>query len=343
MLLRDLSQAMGPSGYEKEVRDIIKNAVSTKVDSIFTDSMGNLICYKKGKKTNPKKIMVAAHMDEVGFIITKVEKEGFLRFQFIGGFDQRILLAKKVLIGENKIKGIIGNKAVHLTSLSERNNVVDAEKMYIDIGCNSKEEALKLVNIADPVVFDSDFIEFGENMIKGKALDDRVGCSIMVDLMDFEYEDDIYFSFTVQEEIGLRGAKTASYTIEPDYALILEGTTCADITGVNDQDMVTKVNNGSAISIMDRTTIYKKDIINKMTAILDRENIKYQYRKNTFGGNDAGSISLSKTGVICFSAAVPCRYIHSPVSVMSLNDYKSCFNLSKLFLENISLIGGQNE
>ncbi len=332
-LLKKLTEASGVSGNEDEVRDIIREEITPLVDKIYIDGIGNLIAYKKGKGEDVKKIMLCAHMDEVGFIITSISDNGMLKFKPVGGIDPRVLISKRVYIGKDKIPGVLGIKAIHLQEPSERKNAVKVEQMYIDIGVSSKEEAEKLVNLGDYAIFASDMVEFGDNKIKAKALDDRVGCLTLIEALKEEYDHDLYACFTVQEEVGLRGAGVAAYHVEPDIAVVVEGTTCSDVSGVDEHMYSTIMGSGPAITIMDGSSISNKALIEKLKATGDAKGIPYQIKKGTTGGNDAGKIHISREGVATCVVSVPCRYIHSPSSVMDMDDLKNTIELVKEFVK----------
>lgn len=330
MFLKELTELSGVSGCEYEVRNYIKAKLNEIGCEFYIDKLGNVITHNKGKKN--KKIMLAAHMDEVGLIVSHIDSKGFIMFQTVGGVDQRVLNSKVVEVGEQKIPGVIGSKAVHLMSKEERGKAVPIDKLYIDIGANSKEETEKLVSIGDYVSFKSDYVEFGDNMIKAKALDDRVGCSAILELLSMKLDVDFYGVFTVMEEVGCRGAYTASYALEPDLGIIIEGTICADMPEVKEHSKATLIGKGAAISIMDNTTVYDIEEVRRVAKIAEDNNIPYQYRKSASGGNDAGAIHKTKTGAKVLAISVPCRYIHSSVNVASKNDYNSVVSLTKAVL-----------
>lgn len=333
MFLKELTELSGVSGYEYEVRNYIKNKLKEIDCEYYIDKLGNVIAHNKGRKN--KTIMVAAHMDEVGLIVRQIDSKGLIKFEAVGGIDQRVLNSKVVLVGDNKIPGVIGSKAVHLMSKEERGKSLPIDKLYIDIGTDSKEETEKLVSIGDYVSFKSDYVEFGDNMIKGKALDDRVGCSILLELLSMKLDADFYGVFTVMEEVGLRGAETAAYQLEPDLGIVLEGTVSADMPEVEDYDKTTIIGNGAALSIMDNATVYDIDVVREVAKIAEDNNIQYQYRTSGAGGNDAGAIHKTKKGAKVVSISIPCRYIHSSVSVASKNDYENVLRLTKeVILEN---------
>lgn len=334
MLVKELVFLGAPSGFEDTVRDFIKE--KAVADEIYIDSIGNLICHKKG---NGKKIMVSAHMDEVGLIITEITDSGFLKFDTLGGIETAVLCSKKVFIGNNKVPGIISAKAIHLQKGDEVTSPLKIKDLCIDIGAKDKESAKKLVSLGDYAVFDGEYTKFGNNLVKSKALDDRVGCAILLDLMKEDYDSDIYFVFSVQEEVGLRGATVAAYNIKPDLALVIEGTTCSDVYGSKPHNQVTNLGGGAVMTAMDRAAISDKDYYDFIMKTAQDNNIKLQIKRTGMGGTDAGAIQKSCAGVKTAVLAVPCRYIHSPVSVMNIEDSESVYKLAKAVLKNIERSG----
>lgn len=334
MLVKELASLNAPSGFEDAVRNFIKEHACA--DEVYTDSIGNLICHKKG---NGKKVMVAAHMDEVGLIVTEITEKGFLKFSPLGGIETAVLCSKKVLIGENCVPGIVSAKAIHLQKRDEVTTPLKLKDLCIDIGAKDKESAEKLVTLGDFAVFDGEYTLFGENLVKSKALDDRVGCAIMLELMKEDFESDMYFAFTVQEEVGLRGAQIAAYNIKPDIALVIEGTTCSDVYGSKPHNQVTNLGGGAVMTAMDRAAISDKSYYDFIMRTAKENNIKLQIKRTSMGGTDAGAIQRSGSGVKTAVLAVPCRYIHSPVSVMHTADAESVYKLSKAVLKNIERSG----
>ena len=331
MLLKKLTEASGVSGNEKEIRDIIIDEIKDYVDDLEVDRLGNIIVHKKGNK-NSKKLMITSHMDEVGLMITDIDDIGLLKFTTVGGIDKRILVSKPVLIGKNKVPGVIGAKPIHLQKREEWQSALNIDQLYIDIGANTKEEAENIISIGDYVAFDSQYIEFGKRLVKAKALDNRVGCSLLIELIK-EIEDiDFYGVFTVMEEIGLVGAGPAAYKVEPDISIVLEGTLCYDVPKLDDHLVPTYLNKGPAISLIDRTTLYDIDFRKKIAKIAEKNDIPYQYRKTAMGGNDSGKIHTTKEGSITTTISVPCRNIHSQTSVMSKYDYENTLKLLKAIL-----------
>jgi putative aminopeptidase FrvX len=325
LLLEELSNAFGPSGCEDEVRRTLARALREKVDELQTDALGNLIAFKRGTGAEPRlKVMVDAHTDEVGLMITRIEKNGLLGFRAVGGIDARLLLAKGVVVGEKRLPGVILAPPIHLSKEEQRKKVIKMEQLVIDVGAASEDEAKKLVKVGDYAAFDTRFqvlTEDGLRTAKGKAFDDRVGCAAAAALADGEYAVDLYLSFSAQEETGLRGARVAAYRIEPDVAFAFEGTICDDMPKKVDVSPTTELGKGPAITIMDRSFIADKRLVRLLIDTAEAEGIPYQFKQPGLGGTDAGAIHLSRSGVPAVTASVPCRYIHAPVSLMSLNDY----------------------
>jgi tetrahedral aminopeptidase len=341
MLLEKLSNAAGVSGAEGPVRDIVLEAIRGKVDEARIDAVGNLIAVKHAANaTSPgRRVMVAAHMDEVGVMIVHIESSGFLRFRPVGGIDPRVLLAKQVLIGEKAVPGVIGQKAVHLLKPADRGHVVAVEQMFIDIGAKDRAEAEALVKLGDCAVFATKFASLG-GTAKGKALDDRAGCAILVELLSGgPYPCEMVGVFTVQEEVGLRGAQVAAYAVEPDFALVLEGTVCDDSPKKVDVSPTTRLGAGPAISIADRSAIADRRLVDLVADTAKAIGVPYQFKQPMVGGTDAGRIHLSRGGVPTVVLAVPCRYLHSPVSLLSLSDFENTLKLARATLARIDEVG----
>ncbi len=332
--IKELTEINGVSGNEDGVREYIKKHIEELADEISVDSMGNIIALKKGKNSRYK-VMLSAHMDEVGFMITGFGENGVLKFTTVGGIDERILPGKRVLVGDKSIPGVIGSKPIHMQEREERSNNIKLKKMYIDIGTDKKDESEKLVSLGDYAAFYSPFTEFGEGLVKAKALDDRVGCAILIEALKERYEFDLYACFTVQEEVGLRGSEVAAFTVNPDIALVVEGTTCSDVPGVEKYEYSTILGEGAALTIMDRTSYPNKGFVNYIYEIAKKNQIRVQFKQTNSGGNDAGKIQTSQTGVVTASISVPCRYIHSPVSVMSRQDFISCKDIVIAVLQDL--------
>jgi len=333
MLLKTLSELNGTSGAEGSVRDFLRQQLKPFVDTLVVDKMGNLIATKNAHLPGPK-IMLSAHMDEVALMITDITSDGFLKFQPVGGIDARILVSKPIQMNEALI-GVIGSKAIHLQKSSERQKSLTFDQLYIDIGAKCKEEATSKVKLGDYAYFMTKCEPFGEGLYKGKAFDDRVGCALLVELLKQDYAFPLVAAFTVQEEVGLRGAKIAAYHVAPDFAIVLEGTVAADVSDREEDGWVTELGKGPACSLLDRTTLYSPKLIQWVVDIARGKGIPLQFRRGASGGNDAGSIHVSKAGIPTVVLSVPCRYIHSFVSVISEHDYTACFNLVAALLANL--------
>ena len=333
MLLKKLSEAFGPSGCEQEVRTILREELKDHISEWQRDALGNLIACKPAA-AGPR-VMVAAHMDEVGLMISSVDSAGLLHFHKVGGIDDRVLVSKPVLVGKERVRGVIGAKAIHLQRPEERTQVIPHRSLFIDIGAKSKEEALEKVKIGDYVIFATQYGELGASMAKGKAFDDRAGCAILAELLKEDYSFPLYGAFTVQEEVGLRGAGVAAYAIEPDLAIVLEGTTCNDVSGIEEHEYSTVIGGGPAITFMDTSAVGNKAMIRELVRLAEANGIPYQFKGTVTGGNDAGRINISRAGVPVVAVSIPCRYIHSPVSLLSLADVEHSKALVKLFLRSI--------
>ncbi|MFC4768931.1 M42 family metallopeptidase [Effusibacillus consociatus] len=334
MLLKKLTEAMGPSGYEDEIRQVIYEEVRAYADRIFTDSLGNLLVEKNGSKPGPK-VLLCAHMDEVSLMVVHIEDNGLLKFRPIGGVDPRVLVAKPVRIGENKIFGVIGSKAVHLQTQSEREKPISMDQMYIDIGAKNREGAEKAVKPGDCAVFATEYQEIGDRRAKSKSFDDRVGCAVLIETLKKTFEIPVVFAFTVQEEIGLRGAGPVAFRVNPDLALILEGTICFDVVGAPGHGMGTVMGKGPALSVIDSSTIANRDFLDHMIQVAESSSIPYQLRRVSGGGNDAGRIHNARGGILTGAVSVPTRYIHAPSQMISLDDYENTVRLVEAFLRSV--------
>lgn len=325
-LLKELCLSNGISGDENVIRDIIISEIKDYATDFKVDALGNILVFKKGKGPAKNKVLLSAHMDEVGFIVTEITEDGLLKFDEVGGIDRRVVLGDRVVVGNN-ISGVVGIKPVHLSKGDDQNKIPSYKDMYINIGANDKNDALKYVSYGDSVSFKS-FYQNNEKTIISKAIDDRAGCSMLVEMIKSELPYDMYFSFVVQEEVGLRGATTAAYTVKPDYAIVLEATTAADIPSVEESKQICKVFGGAVVAFMDKRTIYDKELIKKSFEIAKSTGNKIQYKKAVAGGNDAGAIQKSCSGVRTIALSVPCRYLHSQLSLISIDDYNSTFNIA---------------
>ncbi len=327
-LLKKLCNIDGTSGDETAVSDFIISQIDGFCE-YKTDALGNIIVFKRGKNAPAKKVMLDAHTDEVGLIITNITSEGFLKFKTVGGINTAAILFRNVKIN-GKINGVISGKPIHLLDKKESEKLPDKDSLYIDIGATSKECAECYVNCGDRAVICGEFETVGNNVLS-KALDDRVGCAALIKLIREYDEYDFYASFSVQEELGLRGAKTAAFAIDPECAIVLEGTTAADIADVPYEKSVCNLGKGPAVSFMDGATVYDKIYYN--TAL--NCGVLCQPKRATTGGNDSGVIHLSREGVRTVSISVPCRYIHTSSSVADLNDIDNTYKLALYMLNGL--------
>ena len=331
-LLKQLCLLNGVSGDEGEVRAFLRAQAEPYADSIRTDALGNLIVFKQGAKATGNRLLLAAHMDEVGLIITHVTEEGFLKFGFVGGVDRRIAIGKPVVLGPDRVQGIISLKAIHLTDKAELKKVPKTDSLYIDIGAGSREEALKKVPLGTYGSFVSQPEEFGDGFFKARAIDDRIGCAIMLELLKEELPLDVTFAFTAQEEVGTRGAFGAAFSVTPQVALVLETTTAADLPGVDSHRRVCAPGKGPVISYMDGSTIYDRGLFEDLRRLAEDNGIPWQTKEYIAGGNDARTIQRTKQGVRVAAMSAATRYLHAPSSVASVADFKNMLELTRLFL-----------
>lgn len=340
-MLRDtlaaLSELHGVSGVEDEVRDYILKEITPYCDEVSVNSTGSVIAFKKGRNTPENKIMLCAHMDEVGLIVTDVCENGLLKFATVGGIDDRVLCGTPVLVGEDKLPGVIGAKPVHLLEGDERSKAPEVKDLYIDVGALTRDEALQKICPGDYAVFDTDFGQFGDGLLKGKALDDRAGCAVLMEILKRDLECDMVFVFSTMEEVGLRGAKCAAFSVEPNMAIVVESTTAADIPGVDECSKVCRVGEGAVVSFMDRRTIYDRGMLKMVQRIANDRAIRWQFKKGVTGGNDAGSIHNSRGGIRTAAISLPCRYLHSPCGVISESDLNAVCELVHALAEKVAM------
>ncbi|SCG83363.1 peptidase M42 family protein [Proteiniborus sp. DW1] len=315
-LLKKLVNAFGPSGDEQQIAEIIKAEIKDYVDEIRTDRLGNLIARKKG---NGSKVMLAAHMDQIGLLITDIDEKGFLRFTNIGGISPYVSLGQRVIFKN-------GNIGVIYMEPMEDISKLKLENMYIDIGARSKEEAEKIVSIGDSCVYTSQYYENDNNVISG-CLDDRIGCYILIETIKElkEANNDIYFVFTSQEEVGLRGAKTSAYSIDPDFGIAIDITSSGDTPKA--KRFAVGLDKGAAIKVKDQSILVSPVVKDFMVKVAKDKNIPYQLEVLERGGTDSGAIHLTKEGVPSGVISVPTRYVHSPSETISKNDVNNCISL----------------
>lgn len=331
-MLKDLCLLNGASGDEGRVRDYIISEIKDYCE-YSVDPLGSVIAFKKGKKPASKRVMLSAHLDEVGFIVTYITDDGYLKFNTVGGIDACAVIGRRVNV--NGVIGVIGSKAVHLLSDNEKKEMPSVSDLFIDIGAESKQEAEMHVSLGDFVYFESDYYEFGNGYIKAKAIDDRIGCMLLIELIKSELDFDAYFCFNVQEEVGLRGAACTSFSVKPDTALVLEATTAADLNGVEGADRCCVLGEGPVVSFMDGRTVYDKRLYELAFAAAEENNIKIQTKTKIAGGNDAGAIQSSAGGCRVISASLPCRYIHSSSSVVKISDIDEMRKFLKVFINRL--------
>lgn len=325
-LLSRLSNALAVSGDEQEVRAIVYEELKEFEDSMHTDAMGNVMVVRKGSGKDRVRVMLAGHMDEVGFMITKEDGDGLFEFTMIGGIDPRQLVGKPVVIGRDHVRGVIGAKAIHLTTAAEREQELKVDALRIDVGLGGS----KLVKLGDRATFDTKLAVLGPSL-RGKALDDRLGVFTIIQLLKNAPENvDLLAAFTVQEELGLRGAKTAAYHLNPDIGIALDSTPANDFPDFDGELNVrhnTKLDGGPAIYLMDGATIGDRRVIKWLNETADAEGIPWQYRQPGMGGTDAGSIHKSRAGVPSVSVSVPQRYLHSAAGMVRKDDVLNTIKL----------------
>lgn len=338
-MLKDLTDAKGIPGNEREVREVMKQYIAPYADEITTDGIGSLIAKKVGKEGGPK-IMVAGHLDEVGFMITQIDDKGFLRFQTVGGWWGQVMLAQRVTIvtRQGEVTGIIGSKPPHILSAEARKKPIEIKDMFIDIGASSREEAQEWgVRPGDMVV---PYFEFtvmnNEKMLLAKAWDNRIGCAIAIDVLkqlkDVEHPNVVYGVGNVQEEVGLRGAKTATYKIEPDIGFAVDVGIAGDTPGISEREAMSKMGKGPQVVVYDASMVAHKGLRDFVTDTADELNIPYQFESIPGGGTDAGSIHLTHKGVPALAITIATRYIHSHAAMLHRDDYE---NAVKLIIEVI--------
>ena len=335
MILKELSEAFGVSGNEDDVRAIVLDAVREHVDEVKVDALGNVLAFKRGTGRQRMRVMLAAHMDEVGLMVVGHDNDGFLRVRSVGGIDPRLLPGTLLQVGSERIYGVIGVKPIHLLK-ENADKVAKLEDLVVDVGAKSKDEARKLAPLGTYATFATRFRELGPT-VRGKAFDDRAGCAVLVELLRGErFRFDFHAVFTVQEEVGLRGARVAAYAIEPDCAFALEGTVADDMPRDKDVSPTTELGQGPAITVMDRSFIADRRLVRLLTSTAGELDIPYQIKQPGIGGTDAGAIHLTREGVPSVTVAVPCRYIHSPVALLSLDDFNNTVRLMRASLARLT-------
>ena len=334
--LKTLCRLDGVSGDEDAVRDYLREQARPYADDIRTDALGNLIVFKRGAKAAGHRLLLAAHMDEVGVIVTRATDEGFLKFDFVGGVDRRVAIGKPVRLGPDKVPGVIGLKAVHLVSREEEKQVPKTDALYLDIGAAGREEALSRVPLGTYGAFVGEPEAFGGRLFKAKAIDDRVGCAVLVKLLEEELPMDCTFVFTVQEEVGPRGAFGAAFSVTPEIAVVFEGTTAADNPALEEHTQVCWPGRGPVLSWMDGSAVYDRELFELLRGLAEANRVPWQMKHYLSGGTDAGAIQRTKAGVRVTGISAAVRYLHAPSSVASISDMEHMLTLARLFVQAVA-------
>jgi endoglucanase len=330
--LEKLSNAQGVTGRENQIRELLTEMLKPTCDEIQIDRMENLIAIKKGKPKAPK-IMLAAHMDEVGLMVKTITKDGFLQFSKLGGIDDRILAAQKVVVFTKKgtFSGVVGSKPPHIQKEEERKKIMSYDDLFIDVGANSKEDAATMgIAVGDPIAFDVTYTKLSNGNVMGKAFDNRAGCAAMVETMKLLQNCDctVFAVGSVQEEVGLRGAGTAAFAIDPDLALALDVTIAGDVPGVREYDTSVKLAKGPALTVSDSGVITHPKVMRWILDTATEAKIPLQLESGLLGSTDAARISLTRQGIPSGTLSIPTRYIHSPAAILNLTDVENTAKLA---------------
>lgn len=338
-LLADICEKPGTSGFEQPIRELILKSIKGLADEITVDPMGNIVALQRGKDSS-QKVMVPAHMDEIGFIVTHIDNEGFVRFHTLGGFDPKTLTAQRVLIhGKNKtLVGVMGSKPIHVMTPEERNKTPQIQDYFIDLGMK-RDEVVKHIEVGSPITRERQLIEMGD-CVNCKSLDNRVSVFILIEtlraLKGKKLPYDFYGVFTVQEEVGLRGAITAGHYLDPDFAICLDTTIAFDVPGNKDFDKITRLGEGTAIKIMDGSVICDYRMVEYMKQTAEKNKIKYQMEILTAGGTDTGGIQrMAKSGAICGAVSIPTRHIHQVIETCNKEDIQRSIELLSACIEGL--------
>ncbi len=336
-LLEQLSNTFGPSSYEDDVRDVIVDLVKPLVDELRIDRMGNVIATRRGKRDDI--LLLDAHMDEVGFLVSYVEESGFLRLSPLGGWDARVLPAHALNVRTKDggvVRGIIGTLPPHITGEAERSRAFPLDELFVDIGATSRNEANAMgVDIGSPAVPGYPFERIGDDLVIGKAFDDRAGCTIAAAALDALQGDDLdmtlVVAFTTSEELGLRGARTVANQIAPTVMIALEGTTAVDVPGVHGARKLASMGRGPTVTIADRSVVASRRVIALLEEVAAKDGIPYQRKLPGGGGTDAAAMQGAGEGVLVGVISVPCRYIHAPLSMLRPSDLEAASSLTQSF------------
>ena len=328
----------GTSGREHAVREYILNELrnmNLPENAVQVDRLGNIIAEKKGAKPAKRRLLCSAHMDEVALMVTQIHEDGTLSFDTVGGVSAAAVIGRQVTVGKQQIPGVIGCKPVHLLSKEERKKPAELHSLFCDIGSSSKEETEQYVRPGDIIYFQENAQIFGEGSFRSKAIDDRFGCALLLELLEKELPYDTVFSFVVQEEVGLRGAGVAAAAADPEFALIFEATTAADVPGSEGADRVCLLGGGAVISFMDGRTVYDKALYDLAVQVSEKNGIAWQTKTKIAGGNDAGAVQNAGRGARVLAVSVPCRYLHAPVSVIRQSDAEACISLAEAMISAV--------
>ena len=334
-LIGKLSDIPGVSGCEGPVREEIYALIKDHCESVETDALGNLLAFKKGARPG-RRIMLSAHMDEVGLIVTHIEADGLLGVSPVGGIDSRVVFGKAVEIGPQRLPGVIGGKAVHHLDAKEKETPPGWETLKVDIGAASREEAQAVVSPGQRAVFSGPFLELGEECILGRALDNRAGCALLVELIQAELPYDCHFAFTTQEETGCTGGATAAYALSPEIAIIVETTTAGDIPGSSEQ--ICRLGGGPVLSFMDKGALYDKELYALALNLAREREIPCQPKAGVFGANESRTVQTAAAGARVMAVSLPCRYLHSPSLLLHKGDVEQAH---RLLLALIEKLGGE--
>ncbi|MDR0671217.1 MAG: M42 family metallopeptidase [Oscillospiraceae bacterium] len=335
-LVKTLCALNGVSGWEDEVRDAIRRRVAAHADEIREDALGNLMVFRRGAHPDGRTLMLCAHMDEVGFLVKRITDEGYLRFGCIGGFDRRVLPGRRVSVGPDKYPGVIGLKAYHLRDREGEEKPPKVEDLYIDIGARDRAEAEAMAVPGDVCAFYSPPADFGAGLVRAKALDDRAGCACLIQLLtETRPALDTWTVFTVQEEVGARGAHAAGQALSPNFAVVVESTTAAEQPDLPPHKQVCHLGGGAVIPVMDRGAVYDAALTRRLIAAAEATGVPWQYKEFLAGGTDAGALHLSQCGVPTAALALPVRYLHSAHSLADIADLTHLYTLLRAFVAQL--------
>jgi endoglucanase len=332
-LLEKLCRTAGPAGQEERVRDLVKGELTPLVDEVRTDTLGNLIGFRKGR--GDARVMCCAHMDEIGFVVSHVDKEGFIRFLPVGGFDPRTLVTQRVIVlGRRDVTGVIGVKPIHILSEEEKKKVPEIKNLFIDLGL-PVDEVRETVAVGDRVVLEREFADLGPT-VTGKCFDDRVGIYVMIEALKRikTSQANIFPVATVQEEVGLRGALVSAYGVEPDLGLAIDVTIANDIPGADEHEWVSRLGSGTAIKVMDSSSISSARLVDYLRELAEKEKIAYQMEILPRGGTDAGALQRVRAGVEVATLSIPTRHVHSSVEMCHKEDIEATIRLLAAFLSD---------